>query len=82
MLHIVFYGAFLATGVNINALFVQGSGDLLFAFGLMVGFLLAWDIKHQPVASVPSTQNVNPWRSERLGEFDTGQFENRRGLGS
>lgn len=42
---------------------------VLFAFGLMVGFLLTWDVKHQPVASVPSTHNVNPWRRERLREF-------------
>lgn len=42
---------------------------MLFTFGLMVGFLLAWDIKHKHVASGPSTQNRYPGRVERLGEF-------------
>lgn len=69
-MHIIFYGVFLATEVNVSALFVQGIGYLLFIFGLMVGFLLAWDVKHQHVASVPSTQNSNPWRIEHLGEFE------------
>lgn len=69
-MHIIFYGVFSVTEVNISALFVQGIGYLLFIFGLMVGFLLAWDVKHQHVASVPSTQNSNPWRMERLGEFE------------
>lgn len=40
----------------------------------MVGFLLAWDIKHKHVASGPSTQNRYPGKVERLGEF--GVWEN------
>lgn len=73
--------SFIGTEVNINVLFVQGNCYLLFAFGLMVGFLLAWDLKHQHVASGPSTQNRYPGRTERLGEFGTGQFENRKRVG-
>lgn len=59
MLHIIFYGVFyfIATEVNINVLFVQGNGYLLFTFSVMVGFLLPWDLKHQQVASEPSTQD-------------------------
>lgn len=68
-MHIIFYGVFLASEININALFVQGNGYLLFTFGLMVGFLPAWDVKHQHVASVVSTWNSNPWRIEQLGEI-------------
>lgn len=45
-----FMVSFIATEVNINVLFVQGNGYLLFTFGLMVGFLLPWDLKHQHVA--------------------------------
>lgn len=49
--------SFIATEVNINVLFVQGNGYLLFTFSVKVGFLLPWDLKHQHVASEPSTQD-------------------------
>lgn len=44
-------GSFIATGVNINVLFVQGNGCLLFTMGFMVDFLLPW--YHQHVVGEP-----------------------------
>lgn len=72
MLHIIFMVSFIATEVNINVLFVQGNDLLLFTFGLMVGFLLPWDLKHQHVARTVIQ------RAERPGTvWGTGQFEAR-----
>lgn len=61
--------SFIATEVNINVLFVQGNGYLFLTFSLTVGPLLPWDLKHQHVASGPSTQNNYPGRVENPGEF-------------
>lgn len=47
--------SFTATEVNINVLFVQGNGYLLSTFGLMVGFIVSWDLNHQHVVSGPGT---------------------------
>lgn len=71
----IFMVSFIATEVNINVLFVQSNGYLLFTFGLMVGFLLACDVKHQHVASGPSTQATPKSRkSTKAGRvWGTGQ---------
>lgn len=55
--------SFIATEVNINVLFVQGNGYLLFTFGLMVGFLLSWDLKHQHVARTVIQRALRVWES-------------------
>lgn len=58
-----FMVSFIATEVNINVLFVQGNGYSLFTLGLMVGFLLPWDLRHQHVARTVIQRELRGWES-------------------
>lgn len=64
--------SFTATEVNVNALLVPSNGYLLFTFGLMVGFLLAWDVKTSTCcqdAQYPEQQSTENREAGRWGHI-------------